>query len=136
MHAYSASIFGLLLISLLPLVLANIVGPAKGKAGLIGGPVADSRDENRLFRLDRTHANTVESIVPFVIPAILAIIVGAAPGILAAFVWVFLAIRVLYSIVYIRGGAAAKGGNLRTVLHVLGSLTTVATIIFAAMAAY
>lgn len=136
MDAYSTSILGLLLICLLPLVLANIVGPAKGKAGSIGGPVADARDENTLFRLDRTHANTVESIVPFVAPAILAIMVGAAPGLLATLVWLFLSIRVAYSVVYIRGGAAAKGGNLRTILHVLGSLTTVALIVIAALAAY
>ena len=92
----------------------------KGKAGLIGGPVPDARDENFLFRLDRSHANTVESIFSFVAPAMLAIMLGVGPGLLAMLVWVFLAIRVAYSIVYLRGGALGKGGSLRTVLHVLG----------------
>jgi uncharacterized MAPEG superfamily protein len=135
MHAYSAGILGLLLICLLPLVLANISGPFKGKAGLAGGPVADARDENFLFRLDRAHTNTVESILPFVAPAILAIMLGVGPGLLAMLVWAFLAIRVAYGFVYLRGGALAKGGSLRTMLHVLGSLTTVALMVIAALAA-
>jgi uncharacterized MAPEG superfamily protein len=135
MEAYSAGILGLLLICLLPLVLANIVGPFKGKEGLAGGPVADARDENFLFRLDRVHANTVESLLPFVAPAILAIMLGVGPGLLALLVWAFLAIRVAYSFVYLRGGALAKGGSLRTILHVLGSLTTIALMVIAALAA-
>jgi uncharacterized MAPEG superfamily protein len=136
MEAYSAGILGLLLICLLPLVLANIVGPFKGKAGAVGGPVADARDENFLFRLDRVHSNTVESLLPFVAPAILAIMLGVGPGLLAMLVWAFLAIRVAYSVVYLRGGALAKGGSLRTVLHVLGTLTTVALMVIAALAAF
>ncbi|MGB8817187.1 MAG: MAPEG family protein [Rhizobiaceae bacterium] len=136
MEAYSAGILGLLLISLLPLIHANIVGPFKGKEGLVGGPVADARDENFLFRLDRAHNNTVESILPFVAPAILAIMLGVGPGLLAILIWAFLAIRVAYSVVYLRGGALAKGGSLRTILHVLGSLTTIVLIIIAALAAF
>jgi uncharacterized MAPEG superfamily protein len=136
MQAYSASILGLLLICLLPLVFANTVGPFKGKAGAVGGPVADARDENFLFRLDRVHSNTVESLLPFVAPAILSIMLGVGPGLLAMLVWAFLAIRVAYSFVYLRGGALAKGGSLRTVLHVLGSLTTIALMVIAALAAF
>ena len=136
MEAYGTAILGLLLICLLPLIHANIVGPMKGKAGLIGGPVPDARDENFLFRLDRSHANTVESIFSFVAPAILAIMLGVGPGLLAMLVWAFLALRVAYSIVYLRGGALGKGGSLRTVLHVLGSVTTIALIVFAALAAF
>jgi uncharacterized MAPEG superfamily protein len=135
MQVYTAAILGLLLICLLPLVLANIAGPFKGKAGLAGGPVADAREENFLFRLDRAHANTVESVLPFVAPAILAIMLGVSPGLLAMLVWAFLAIRVAYSIVYLRGGGLARGGSLRTILYVLGTLTTVALIVIAAIAA-
>ena len=136
MEAYSAAIIGLLLICLLPLIHANIVGPLKGKAKLVGGPVTDARDENLLFRVERAHSNTVESITPFVAPAILAIILGVSPGLLAWLVWAFLALRVAYSLVYVRGGGLAKGGSLRTILHVLGTLTTIALMIAAAMAAF
>ena len=135
MQAYSAAVTGLLLICLLPLVLANLSGPFKGRAKLIGGPVADARDENFLFRLDRTHVNTVESVLPFVVPAILAMLIGVAPFTLALLVWAFLALRAIYAVVYLRGGSLAKGGSLRTGLHVLGSLTTIALMIIVAMAA-
>jgi uncharacterized MAPEG superfamily protein len=134
MEAYRLAILGLLLICLLPLVFANIVGPMKGRAKLVGGPVADARDENFLFRLDRTHANSVESVPSFVVPAILAMLLGIGPGLLAGLVWAFLVVRVLYGIVYLRGGALARGGSLRTVLHVLGSLTTIALILVVAIA--
>lgn len=129
MDAYSLSILGLLGLCLIPLVLANIVGPFKGKAKLVGGPVADARDDNIVYRLDRTHANSVESIPIFVAPAILAIMTGVGSGFLATLVWAFLALRIAYALVYLRGGALAKGGSLRTVLHVLGSLVTIVLIV-------
>jgi uncharacterized MAPEG superfamily protein len=128
METYGLSIIGLLVLCLIPIVLANIVGPFKGRDKLIGGPVADARDDYVVFRLDRTHVNSVESIPVFIIPAILAMMVGIGPGYLAVLVWAFLAIRLVYAVVYVRGGAIAKGGNLRTVIHVLGSLVTIVLI--------
>jgi hypothetical protein len=38
--------------------------------------------------------------------------------------------------IYVRGGPLAKGGSLRTILHVLGSLTTVALIVVVAVSAF
>ncbi len=135
MEMYSTSIVGLTLVCLIPIILANIVGPLKGKAQLTGGPVADARDENPLFRVDRTHANSVESIPIFVLIAILAMLVGIGAWWLGLFVWVFLAARIAYAIIYVRGGPLGRGGSLRTLLHVLGSLATigvaVTTILFA-----
>ncbi len=134
METYDLSILGLLLICLLPIILVNIVEPCKGTAGVIGGPVSDARDENFLFRLDRTHVNSVEAIPSFVAPAILAmmaLMVGGGPGLLAFLVWAFLVVRAVYCVVYLRGGAPAKGGNL----HVLGSLTASALIVAVAVAA-
>ncbi|MFZ1814491.1 MAG: MAPEG family protein [Rhizobiaceae bacterium] len=135
MEAYGIAVAGLLLICMIPLVLANIVGPMKGAAGLVGGPVAGAGDENLIFRLDRAHENSVESIVPFAIAAVLGMLVGVGPTTLTALVWAFLAIRVLYALVYARGGPLGKGGSLRTIVHVLGSLATVALIIIVGMAA-
>jgi uncharacterized MAPEG superfamily protein len=136
MQSYSTAILGLLLLCLLPVILANIAGPLKGKSGLIGGPVKDARDENLLFRIDRAHGNSVESIPPFLVPAILAMLVGVDPQLLAGLAWTFLAIRAAYAIIYVRGGPLAKGGSLRTILHVLGSLTTVALIVVVAVSAF
>ena len=51
MEAYSASILGLLLICLLPLVHANIVGPFKGKALRIGLMGSSSSERNVMLVL-------------------------------------------------------------------------------------
>jgi uncharacterized MAPEG superfamily protein len=91
--------------------------------------------------LDHTHVNSVEAIPSFVAPAILAmmalmaLMVGAGPGLLAFLVWAFLVVRAVYCVVYLRGGAPAKGGNLRAILHVLGSLTASVLIVAVAVAA-
>ena len=129
METYSLSVIGLAGLCLIPLVLANVVGPFKGKDKLVGGPVADARDEYTVFRLDRTHLNSVESIPFFLAPAILAMMTGVGPTYLAALVWAYLALRVAYAVVYLRGGALGKGGSLRTVLHVLGSLLAIVLIV-------
>lgn len=64
MHACSLSIIGLLGLCLIPLVLANIVGPFKGRDKLIGGPVSDARDDYVVFRLDRAHAHDTLHSIP------------------------------------------------------------------------
>ena len=55
--------------------------------------------------------------------------VGLGPGYLAALVWVYLVLRVLYAVVYLRGGAMARGGSLRTLLYALSSMATILLII-------
>lgn len=82
-QGYSLTIIGLLGLCLIPLVLANSVGPLKGRDKLVGGPVSDARDDYVVFRLDRAHANSVESIPFFMAPAILAMMVGVGSGYLA-----------------------------------------------------
>jgi uncharacterized MAPEG superfamily protein len=48
---------------------------------------------------------------------------------LAALVWVYVAIRLIHLVIYLRGGNAAKGGSVRTILYVSGALVTVILII-------
>jgi uncharacterized MAPEG superfamily protein len=50
--------------------------------------------------------------------------VGLGPTTLAVLVWLHVAIRLVHAAVYLRGGKAAKGGSLRTVLYVSGALVT------------
>jgi uncharacterized MAPEG superfamily protein len=69
--------------------------------------------------------NTVEALPPFVVPAVLAMMVGVRPATLAVLVWIYIAIRVVHVAVYLRGGNAAKGGSIRTILYVSGALLTV-----------
>ena len=76
MEGYSASIVGVLALCLLSLLLALYSGRSKGAAGALSGPVLDARDDNRLYRIDRVHMNSVEALTPFVASAIIAMLVA------------------------------------------------------------
>jgi uncharacterized MAPEG superfamily protein len=134
MAAYSLGIFGVLVLCLLSIVLAIYSGSSKGRAGALSGPVLPLDDGNLLYRIDRIHLNTVEALPPFVVPALLAMMVGVRPGTLATLVWVYVAIRLIHAAVYLRGGKAAKGGSVRTILYVSGAFVTVVLIAVTAVA--
>ncbi|QPF82283.1 MAPEG family protein [Bradyrhizobium genosp. L] len=135
MAAYSFSIVGVLILCLLSIVLAVHSGSSKGRAGALSGPVLPADDDNLLYRIDRVHMNTVEALTPFVVPALLAMMVGVRPITLAALVWIYVAIRLIHVAVYLRGGNAAKGGSVRTILYVAGALVTVVLIATTTVAA-
>jgi uncharacterized MAPEG superfamily protein len=125
MAAYSLSIVGVLVLCLLSILLAVYSGSSKGRASALSGPVLPADDDNLLYRIDRVHMNAVEALTPFVVPVVLAIMVGVGPATLATLVWVYTAIRLIHIAVYLRGGNAAKGGSIRTILYVSGALVTV-----------
>lgn len=129
MEAYTLSIVGVLALCLLSILLAIYSGSSKGRAGTLSGPVLPADDENLLYRIDRVHMNSVEALAPFVVPAVLAMMAGVGPTTLAALVWVYVAIRLIHLVIYLRGGNAAKGGSVRTILYVSGALVTVILII-------
>jgi uncharacterized MAPEG superfamily protein len=135
MAAYSLSIVGVLLLCLLSIVLAVYSGSSKGRARVLSGPVLPADDDNLLYRIDRVHMNSVEALTPFVVPALLAMVVGVGPASLATIVWVYIAIRVIHVAVYLRGGNAAKGGSIRTILYVVGALVTIVLIVTTLLAA-
>ena len=135
MAAYSLSIVGVLILCLLSIVLAIHSGSSKGRAGALSGPVLPADDNNLLYRIDRVHMNAVEALTPFVVPAVLAMMVGVRPATLATLVWVYVAIRLIHVAVYLRGGNAAKGGSVRTILYVSGALVTLVLIVTTIVAA-
>ncbi|WP_368507802.1 MAPEG family protein [Bradyrhizobium lupini] len=135
MAAYSLSIIGVLVLCLLSIVLAVYSGSSKGRAGALSGPVLPADDDNLLYRIDRVHMNSVEAMAPLAIAAVLAMMVGARPSVVAALVWIYVAIRLIHIVVYLRGGNAAKGGSVRTILYVSGALVNVILIATAAVAA-
>jgi len=129
MQVYWISILGVLLLCLLSVVLAIVSGASKGREGELSGPVFPADDDRLLYRIDRVHMNSVEALAPFVVPAVLAMVVGVGPTVLATLVWLFLAIRVTHLAVYLRGGDAAKGGSVRTILYVSGAVVTLVLVI-------
>ncbi len=134
MAAYSLSIVGVLVLCLLSILLAVHSGSSKGRAGALSGPVLPADDDNLLYRIDRVHMNAVEALTPFVVPAVLAMMAGVRPATLATFVWVYIAIRLIHVAVYLRGGNAAKGGSIRTILYVSGAFVTIILIAVTAVA--
>ena len=135
MEAYWVSIIGVLVLCLLSLLLASYSGSSKGRAGALSGPVVPADDDSLLYRIDRVHMNSVEALAPFAVPAVLAMMIGVGPTTLAALVWLHLAIRMVHLVVYLRGGNAAKGGSVRTILYILASLVTLVLIIVTGWAA-
>src|SRR3954470_12149359 len=135
MEVYTLSIIGVLALCLLSILLAILSGSSKGRAGALSGPVLPADDDNLLYRVDRVHLNSVEALGPFVVPAVLAIIVGIGPITLAVLVWLHVAIRLVHLAVYLRGGNAAKGGSVRTFLYVSGALVTAILIVVTAWTA-
>jgi uncharacterized MAPEG superfamily protein len=124
MQAYTLSIVGVLALCLTSVLLAINSGYSKGRAGALSGPVLPADDGNLLFRIDRVHLNGVEALAPFVVPAVLAMMVGVGPTLLAVLVWIHVVIRLAHLVIYLRGGDAAKGGSVRTILYVSGALVT------------
>lgn len=135
MAPYAFSIAGVLLLCLMSIALAVHSGSSKGRAGALSGPVLPADDDNPLYRIDRVHMNAVEALTPFVVPAVLAMMVGVRPAVLATLVWVHTAIRLTHVAIYLRGGNAAKGGSIRTILYVAGALVTIALIVTTMVAA-
>ena len=128
MEVYTLSIVGVLTLCLLSVLLAIYSGSSKGFAGVLSGPIIPADDDNPLYRIDRAHMNSVEALAPFVVPALLAMMVGVGPTTLAVLVWVHVALRLVHLAVYLRGGKAAKGGSVRTILYVSGALATLVLI--------
>lgn len=135
MEAYTLSIVGVLTLCLLSILLAVHSGYSKGRAGALSGPVLPADDANLLYRIDRAHMNSVEALAPFVVPAVLAMMVGVGPTTLAVLVWVHVSIRLIHSGIYLRGGNAAKSGSVRTILYVSGALVTAILIVVTGWAA-
>jgi uncharacterized MAPEG superfamily protein len=135
MDAYTLSVIGVLALCLLSILLASYSGSSKGRAGALSGPVLPADDNNRLYRIDRAHMNSVEALAPFVVPAVLAMMVGVGPITLEVLVWAHVVIRLIHLTVYLRGGNAAKGGSVRTILYVSGALVNLVLVVVTGWAA-
>ena len=127
MAGYSLSIAGVLVLCLVSIALAVYSGSSKGRRGR-SPDLFSGGDNNLLYRIDRVHMNAVEALTPFVVPAVLAMMVRVSPATLATLVWVYVVIRVIHIAVYLRDGNAAKGGSVRTILYVSGALVTMVSL--------
>lgn len=128
MSGYELSILGLLILSAMPVILAAMVGPAKGKAQIPAGAVPEVDYASPLYRLERTHQNAVESLSTFAVPALCAMLVGVSPLALAVMVWLQVALRLVFSLLYLRGIGLGAGGPRTFVFIAISTLTLVLTV--------
>ncbi len=135
MEIYGGAVAALALTCAIPVVMATLSGMQKGKAGLVSGPVADARDDNPLFRIDRAHLNAVESIPGFVALAVLAMMAGVGAGLLSVLCWIYLAARIGHIVVYVRGGPMARGGSLRSMIHLVATIIALVLVVLTVIAA-
>lgn len=108
MAAYTLSVVGVLVLCLMSILLAIYSGSSKGRAGALSGPVLPADDDNLLYWIDRVHMNAVEALPSFVVPVVLAMMVGIGPVTLATLVWAYIAIRLIHVAVYLRGGKSSQ----------------------------
>jgi len=134
MPNYGASILGLLVLSAMSLILAGLVGPAKGKARVTAGSVPQADYANPLFRLERTHQNSLETLAVFAVPALCAMAVGLSPQALAVMIWAQVGLRLVFSWLYLRGIGLSAGGP-RTFVFIASSTLTLVLMVWTAVAA-
>jgi uncharacterized MAPEG superfamily protein len=127
MTIYWVSILGLLLLALVPLLLAGVASVTKAQAGLPPGAVLTGGYTDAFWRAERTHMNAVENVPVFLLVAVLAMLAGVGPVTLAILVWVQVALRLGFSLLYLRGVGAVTGGP-RSMAFTLGLLVTLVLI--------
>ncbi len=99
---YSIALWGLWLILFTVLIQALVASVAHRKQSQYVPGIVNSHlsHESFVFRSHRTHQNSLENITVFVLPALLSILVGMSPTLLASFVWVFAIARLLHMFLY------------------------------------
>ena len=110
-------------------IIAMILGPVtaalKGNAGLSPGETPKADYGDRLYRMERAHINTVETLGVMLAVVVIAILMGVSPFWVNLLTSVALISRILMIFVHIRGiGKAVQGP--RTFLFVIGWGTQVA----------
>ncbi|WP_352472949.1 MULTISPECIES: MAPEG family protein [unclassified Mesorhizobium] len=86
MEVYWLSLLGVLARCLLSVVLAVYSGFVQRFAGALARPVVPADDDNRLYRIDRVHMNSVEALAPFIVPAVPAMMAGVGAATLTTLV--------------------------------------------------
>lgn len=122
---YSYSIAGLLLISLTVFTQNIIAAIAHRKQGsYVPGKVSEELSHDSfVFRSHRTFHNSLENIHQFTLPAIMCILIGASPSILAWLVWIYALARLVHMALYYVI-ATEKNPSPRSYFYMLGVLCT------------
>lgn len=120
---------------LIILVIGPLVAARKASENVTPGSEPAHDYENPLYRLHRTHANAVENLGGFAIPAILAMLLGISPAWVNGLIWLTVLLRLAYSYVYLANlGKPAQG--IRTFTYVAAWAVNVLLVIMVIWAAF
>lgn len=120
---YGLALAGVMVLVIISLVQAGHAAIAKGKAGLPPGATPPADFNDRAFRLDRAHMNSLEMLAPIVATVFGAIVVGIGATLLAAYVWLGVAARLVAWVFHAMEGQKAIQGP-RSMAYVFIVATT------------
>jgi uncharacterized MAPEG superfamily protein len=128
---YSPSLFALGLLTLAQVVQGFLAGLIKnGMEKQPPGMVLEGGYADFGWRVARTHINGVENYAGILGAALLAMIAGASPALVAWLVWIIVALRLAYWPIYY-AGVGAHGGGIRSIVFVA---SVVVNLVLAAVA--
>lgn len=120
--AYGHALTALVLFALIKLVLGPVSAARKSKDAVPSGAVPPADYASAAYRLYRAHQNAVESLGPFGVVTIAAILAGAAPLGVNWAASIFLLSRIVLLVVHLRGWGRPDVG-LRTYVYLVGFLS-------------
>lgn len=119
---YRPALIALTVLCLAVLVQSFLAGILGFKDGVeVPGIPLKGNHQDFTFRALRTYGNSVENLPAFAIVVVLAVIVGASPGLVNWLAGIHVAIRLAYWGIYYSGIGKVAGGP-RTGVYVLGWL--------------
>lgn len=134
-ETYNFTLWGMWLIFVTIVAQAMIATVAHRKQSQYVPGIVDENlsHESFVFRSHRTIQNSLENIVQFIIPSILAMLVGADEGWLSGLVWTYAIARLIHMVLYYVI-ATEKNPSPRSYFYMIGFFANVGVLILLASA--
>ncbi|MEE4246136.1 MAG: MAPEG family protein [Kangiellaceae bacterium] len=131
---YSLTFWGLWTILFLILVQAIVasVSHRKQKKYIPGIVDANLSHESMVFRSHRTHQNSLENIMIFFGPVVIALLTGFDAQNLAIIVWVYAIARIIHTVLYYTI-ATEKNPSPRSYFYIIALLANIVLFVMLAM---
>ncbi len=116
---YGPAIIAILVYTLMTLLQGAIVGAKKSTAKMTPGGDPDNNYDDALYRNNRAHQNSVESLAPISIALLACVLTGVSAWWVNILLAMFVVIRVIYLYIYHANIGKASQGT-RTFVYVAG----------------
>lgn len=134
-ETYNFTLWGMWLIFVTIVAQAMIATVAHRKQTQYVPGIVDDKlsHESFVFRSHRTIQNSLENIVQFIVPAILAMLVGANEGWLSGLVWTYAIARLIHMVLYY-AIATEKNPSPRSYFYIIGLFANIGVLVLLASA--